>query len=533
MDKIQAILKENEALKTKISEQEKVLRELKEMIFAIEQETKVLSDTLSEKETEIKLLKESITLMRAKKFGSSSEKVSDGQLSLAFFDEVEKVSNPHVNEPTMEKVTIRKKKTSRKEKIQDLETEVIHYDLPISEQVCPECQTPLKKIHEESRETIKMYKSLIRLMEKRAVYACPNCDYIVKAAMPKLPIEGSIASSSALAQVIVDKYANSIPLYRQSEDFSRYGLDLSRQTLANWILKSSDLLDWVYQGMKHTLLRQSILHADETTLQVLKESGRPATSKSYMWLYQTSRYDLPIVIYEYQESRSGKHPKEFLKDFKGYLHVDGYRGYQSLENITLVGCLAHVRRYFHEAYTALGENAKDSMTETGLRFCHQLFELEEKSKQLDLKERLEYKRKKIKPVFDSFEQWVQELSPQVLPKSRLGIAIQYALNQLPQVRNYFLDAKLDLDNNRAERSIKPFVIGRKNWLFSNSVGGAEASARLYSIVQTCILNKVNPYAYLTDILDKLANMTINHDTLVEHFLPWDPIIQKQYTLLKA
>jgi transposase len=351
--------------------------------------------------------------------------------------------------------------------------------------------------------------------------------------MPKLPIVGSIASPSAIAQVIVDKYANSIPFYRQSEDFARFGLDISRQTLANWILKSSDLLYWIYQGMKQELLRHDILHADETTLQVLKESGKSATSKSYMWLYQSSRYDTPVVIYEYQESRAGIHPQEFLKNFKGYLHVDGYSGYQGLENITLVGCLAHVRRYFHEALVALGDNAKDSLSENGLMFCHQLFELEERSKKLDFKERLEYKIKEIKPVFDSFYQWTVELSLQVLPKKRLGMAVQYTLNQLPQVRNYFLDAKLDIDNNRAERSIKPFVIGRKNWLFSNSVGGAEASARLYSIVQTCILNKINPYAYLTDILDKLANMTIHQDTLVENFLPWDPIIQKQYTLLKA
>ena len=526
MDKIQAILKENEVLK-----QEN--QSLKKKVLEKELTEKVLMDTLSERDTEIKLLKDSLTLMRAKKFGPSSEKVSDGQLSLYFFDEAEKASNPHVSEPTMEKVTTRKKKTSRKDKIQELETEVITYEIPVEAAICPECRTPLKKIHEESRETIKMYKSFIRLMEKRSVYACPNCDYITKAPMPKQPIEGSIASSSALAQVIVDKYANAIPLYRQSEDFSRYGLDLSRQTLANWILKSSDLMDLIYQGMKQALLRQSILHADETTLQVLKESGRPATSKSYMWVYQTSRYDTPILIYEYQESRAGKHPKAFLKDFQGYLHVDGYSGYQSLENITLVGCMAHVRRYFHEAYTALGENGKDTLTETGLAYCHQLFEFEQESKKLDLKERFEYKMKVMKPVFESFYQWVVDLSSQVLPKSRLGIAIQYALNQLPQVRNYFLDAKLDLDNNRAERSIKPFVIGRKNWLFSNSAGGAEASAKLYSIVQTCILNKVNPYAYLCDMLDKLANTTINQDTIVESFLPWDPIIQKQYTLLKA
>ena len=209
MDKIQAILTENEVLKQEV-------HELKTIVLEKELEAKVLKESLSEKDTEIKLLKESIALMRAKKFGPSSEKISEGQLALEFFDEAEKEGNPHVTEPTMEKVTNRKKKTSRKEKIQALETEVISYEIPVEEAICPQCHTPLKKIHEETRETIKLYKSLIRLMEKRAVYACPNCDYITKAPMPKLPIEGSIASASALAQVIVDKYANAIPLYRQS-----------------------------------------------------------------------------------------------------------------------------------------------------------------------------------------------------------------------------------------------------------------------------------------------------------------------------
>ena len=488
----------------------------------LKQENSSLKTILAEREAEINLLKEAMRLSREKMFGLSSEKTPDGQLSLGFFDEAEKESNLKAEEPTVERVT-KKKRTSRTDNLCHLETEVTEYDLSEENKVCPECDSPLKKVSDETRETIKLYKKVIRHLEKRAVYACPKCDLFVKADMPKLPIEGSLADASTLSQVIVDKFANHLPLYRQSQDFERIGLSLSRQNLSNWILKSSDLLDIVYQKMKNELLSKDILHADETTVQVLKESGKAAKSKSYMWLYQTGRYDTPIVIYDYHPSRSGKIPQAFLKDFSGYLHVDGYSGYNHMDNVTLVGCLAHVKRYFNDAYKLIEntEDAKQSNTAKGLAYCNKLFSLEKESKTLELKERYIFKQEKIKPMFDEFLTWLNQASINALPQSKYGKAITYAINQLPQVMHYLDKAELDIDNNRAERSIKPFVTGRKNWLFNHSVDGAEASARLYSIVQTCMLNNVNPYNYLSDTLTKLANMTINQDTDVESLLPWN------------
>ena len=488
----------------------------------LKQENSSLKTILAEREAEINLLKEAMRLSREKMFGLSSEKTPDGQLSLGFFDEAEKESNLKAEEPTVERVT-KKKRISRTENLSHLETEVTEYTIPEDKLLCPKCNTPLKKITDETRETIKLYKRVIRHLEKRAVYACPKCDLFVKADMPKLPIEGSLADASTLSQVIVDKFANHLPLYRQSQDFERIGLSLSRQNLSNWILKSSDLLDIVYQKMKNELLSKDILHADETTVQVLKESGKAAKSKSYMWLYQTGRYDTPIVIYDYHPSRSGKIPQAFLKDFSGYLHVDGYSGYNHMDNVTLVGCLAHVKRYFNDAYKLIEntEDAKQSNTAKGLAYCNKLFSLEKESKTLELKERYIFKQEKIKPMFDEFLTWLNQASINALPQSKYGKAITYAINQLPQVMHYLDKAELDIDNNRAERSIKPFVTGRKNWLFNHSVDGAEASARLYSIVQTCMLNNVNPYNYLSDTLTKLANMTINQDTDVESLLPWN------------
>jgi transposase len=500
-DKINEIIEENNQLKQELSS---------------------LKTVLAERDAEINLLKESMQLSRAKMFGSSSEKTPEGQLSLGFFDEAEKESNLKAEEPTIERVT-KKKRTSRTENLSHLETEVTEYIIPKDKAICPECETPLKKIIDETRETIKLYKKVIRHLEKRAVYACPKCELVIKADMPKLPIEGSLADASTLSQVIVDKFANGIPLYRQSQDFDRVGLSLSRQNLSNWILKSSDLLDIVYQKMKVELLSKNILHADETTLQVLKESGKDAKSKSYMWLYQTGRYDTPIVIYDYKPSRSGQIPKEFLKDFSGYLHVDGYSGYNNIDNVTLVGCLAHVRRYFNDAYKLIenSEDAKESNTAKGLAYCNQLFDLDRVSKELDIDKRYIFKQEKIKPVFDEFLTWVKNASLNALPQSKYGKAITYALNQLPNVMHYLDKGELDIDNNRAERSIKPFVIGRKNWLFNHSVSGAQASSRLYSIVQTCLLNHINPYQYLNDTLNKLANMTVNQETDILALLPWN------------
>jgi transposase len=498
------------------------INEIMEENNVLKQELSSLKTILAERDAEINLLKEAMKLSREKMFGSSSEKTLDGQLSLGFFDEAEKESNLKSEEPSIERVT-KKKRTSRTENLSHLETEVTEYTLDEDKQKCPKCDSPLKKVSDETRETIKLYKKVIRHLEKRYVYACPKCDYFIKADMPKLPIEGSLADASTLSQVIVDKFANGIPLYRQSQDFERIGLLLSRQNLSNWILKSSDLLDIIYQKMKDVLLSKNILHADETTVQVLKESGKEAKSKSYMWLYQTSRYDKPIVIYDYKPSRSGKIPREFLQDFSGYLHVDGYSGYNNIDNVTLVGCLAHVRRYFNDAYKLIekNEDAKHSNTAKGLAYCNKLFDLDRESKKLEIKERYDFKQKEIKPIFDEFLIWLNQASINALPQSKYGKAITYALKQMPNLMHYLDKAELDIDNNRAERSIKPFVIGRKNWLFNHSVGGAHASARLYSIVQTCMLNNVNPYHYLDDTLRKLANMTINQKTNIESLLPWN------------
>ena len=267
---------------------------------------------------------------------------------------------------------------------------------------------------------------------------------------------------------------------------------------------------------------RNVLHADETNLQVLNEPGKPASSKSVMWLYRTSGdTDNPIVLYEYQPDRKAEHARHFLKNFSGYLHADGYDGYHDLsDNIKVVGCFAHARRKFDEAIKGLSK--KDQANSTagiGKQFCDKLFSLERDFAELTAAERFRKRQELSRPVFDEFYKWVGTLNPP--PKTGLYAAIVYARNQREYLGRYLEDGRLEISNNRAERSIKPFVIGRKNWLFANTPRGAKASAILYSIIETAKENGLNPYEYLTYIFTNAPNWDIhsNIDNL-ERLIPW-------------
>lgn len=341
--------------------------------------------------------------------------------------------------------------------------------------------------------------------------------------MPKPVLPGSIASSSAIAYVMSEKFVKGIPLYRQEQEWKRMDIEISRQTTANWMIQgSSRWLKLLYKRMREHLLQKGILHADETTLQVLKEPGRNADSTSYMWLYRTGREDTPIILYDYQTTRAGKHSARFLKGFKGYLHTDGYDGYSLMSEVTLVGCWAHARRYFVDALKVLPPKKDNTptTTEEGLVFCNKLFEIERELRDVTNIERYESRLKKSVPVLNDFKNWLKYQRPRVLPKSPSGKAIKYCLNQWDKLNAFLLDGSLEIDNNRAERSIKPFVIGRKNWLFSNTPKGANSSATIYSIVETAKENGLNPFSYLTYLFDKLPNIDINDKNALDELMPW-------------
>jgi len=309
-----------------------------------------------------------------------------------------------------------------------------------------------------------------------------------------------------------------MPLYRIERDLKMNGVNLSRQTMANWVIYCAEnFLNALYVLLITIMLKEFVLHADETTLQVLLEPGKAATSKSYEWVYRTSGFaSRRIVIYEYQPTREGKHPKKFLKDFIGFLHTDGYQGYHDLPGIIIVGCWAHARRYFENLYKTLPkETRNDSDAARGIAYIDRLFSLEREFKELSPEERYKERLQKSKPVAEAFFTWAASLG--ALPKSLLGKAVHYALSQREYLMNVFLDGRLELSNNRAERSVKPFVMGRKAWLFSNTPNGADASSVMFSIVETARENGLKPYEYIKFLLEKLPTAKTSE---IEAFLPW-------------
>jgi hypothetical protein len=319
---------------------------------------------------------------------------------------------------------------------------------------------------------------------------------------------------------MTQKYVYGLPLYRQEQMFTYLGFRLSRQTMINWVNRCShDWLIHIYNRMVVLLTLHDILHADESPLQVLHEPGRKPQTLSYMWVYRTScDTNKPIVIFEYQQTRAGENAKIFLKDFSGYLHADGHHGYHVLPtNIVICGCWVHMRRYWEDAFKAIPNELRNgaTITEEGLAYIAKFFALEKKFADLQPDERYLARLVESKPVSDAFFEWASGLN--VLPKSALGAAVTYTLNQRPYLENIYLDGRLEASNNRAERSFKPYVVGRKNWLFADTVKGAESNAICYSVLETAKENHLSPFDYLDYLFTKLPNCDLDN---IDDLLPW-------------
>jgi transposase len=500
-------------------------------IEELQQKNTKLEKQVADLTAKVTWFEEQFRLGQQKRFGASSEKTNPDQLEL--FNEVESEADPSIKEPTVETITYHRKKQSgqREAMIESLPVETIEYRLSEEEQNCSCCGGALHEMSTEIRQELKIVPAEVKVVKHvRYVYACRRCEReeiqtpIVTATMPQPVYPGSLASSSIMAYIMSQKYVESMPLYRQEQQFARFGVLLSRQTLANWMIHGADKwLSMLYNRMHDHLLKQDILHADETTLQVLREPGRSAEITSYLWLYRTGREGPPIIVYDYQKTRAGEHPREFLSHFSGYLHVDGYAGYHKVTDVTLVGCWAHARRKFDEALKAL-PNSKPSASVTakeGLDFCNRLFAIERDLKDSTPEERTIIRLERSRPILDTFSAWLRTQRSRVLPKSALGVAIIYCLNQWNKLEAFMKDGRLEIDNNRSERSIKPFVIGRKNWMFANTPRGARASAIIYSIIETAKENGLNPFPYLTYLFDKLPQLEDLKDlNALDKLLPW-------------
>lgn len=499
-----------------------------------------LENTIKELQNQVSNLTEMVLLLRKEKFGPSSEKTStqvEGQLSL--FNEAEVEAGTDDKEPLYFRkgaVYNRSKKTTREELLKDVPVTEVPCILHPDDMFCEQCGSELKEIgYLKVRDELEYIPAKIRIIRyTQQACECPKCKhtgspFIRKAFTPVSVLNHSLASPSSVARVMYQKYVNSVPLYRQEKDWEQIGIGLSRATMANWIIRSSeDHLMPVVNHLRKELLKRDVIHCDETPVQVLKEEGKKPQTKSYMWLYRTGEDGKsPIILYDYQPSRNGDHAVTYLKDFKGYVHSDGYSGYNKLDGITRCGCWAHLRRKFVEAIpTKKAEGMPLTNAEIGRDYCNQLFVVEESLKGLSPEERFCKRLELEKPILEAFWCWLEKLTP--LKGSALGKAVTYAMNQRPYMENYLRDGRCALSNNAAENAIRPFTVGRKNWLFADTPKGASASAVVYSLIETAKANGLNVYAYLRHLLLYMPSAEWRqHPEELDVLMPWAPEVQEQ------
>lgn len=504
-----------------------------------------------EAELKLKWYEEQHRLNMQKKFGSSREKITSEQisiLSLPIFNEAEiehkeNVAEPIIDDEIEEETPLSLKKKKQKGKrdrdFSKLPKQVIEYKLSPEEQICPQCDGSLHEVRPEIRKELEVIPAQIVVKEThRMVYACRACEEfetsvpMVMATAPNPVIKGSIASPSLIADIMTKKYVDATPLYRQEQEYQRRSLPINRQNMSNWVIRASqDWLNPLYERMHEMLISYDVLHADETEIEVLKEPGREATTKSYMWMYRTGNGHFPIILYKYTPTRAGDNAKVFLKGFKGFLQTDAYDGYNKLlketragpaEEVIIVGCFAHARRYFTETLKAVGDKSSYMYTSAykGVEYIDRMFALERELACMSFEQKHEERKHKLKSMLNTYFAWIKTEQALALPKSSYGKAINYSFNQKEKLLNVLLDGRLELSNNRAERSIKPFVIGRKNWLFSNTPQGADSSAVVYSIIETAKENKLNPFEYLKYLFEMLPNMDIRDRDALDKLLPW-------------
>jgi transposase len=492
-----------------------------------------------------------------RQFGRSSEQAPVGQEAL-LFNEAETFSNPTEPEPPVEEVVkprTKKKPGQRSEQVANLEVREQEHPATPEQQLCPCCGEQMEFVDWQVRQEVEYVPAkAILVHHKQPILACRPCQLDGESApiktiktMPEPPFPRSLASASLVSHIIIQKFVMGAPVYRQEHNMENLGVYFSRQTMCNWLMRAADLMQPLYDRMHQILLTQDIAHADETTVQVLREPGRAADTDSTMWLYRSGRAGPAMALFDYQLSRAGKYAREFLSGFGGYdpdvgaitrkkyLHTDGHEAYSCVAHvllvdglkeydIILVGCWAHARRKFHEALQVVKpqdrKSGKRIAAAEGLKLCDDLFDLEREFKDMTAEERHAARLERSVPKLTEIKTWLDKASIDVLPKSTTGQAVGYCLNQWIKLNTFLLDGRLDIDNNRAERTIRQFVIGRRNWIFANTPQGARSSATLYSIIESAKENQLIPFAYVNHLLERLPNIDTKDPNAMDALLPW-------------
>ena len=506
---------------------------------ATEQEYK---DHIQELEQQIRLLKEQVDFLTRKLYGTKSEKIStleiEGQMSL--FNEIETCADPDAHQPDLVEVEkhLRKRKYAgqREELVKNLPHSKVLHTIDESEQICDNCGSTMVKVGEEFvRTEVQFIHAKLKVIDHyRETYECRSCrkngtPYMEKAPVPYPPVLHSLASASTIAWLIHQKFELGIPLYRQEKEWETVGLRLSRATMSNWLLVVyRDWLVHIVHRLKQELLKQRYLHIDETHVQVLKEPGRKNTSDSYMWVYCSIKNAVkPIRYFEYQPGRGGKYPESFLKGYEGYIHTDAYSGYNAVSGVKRCLCYTHLRRAFVDALPKNIHTPEASKPAEAILRLNQLFDIEAELETLSPDQKKKERLILEKPLLEDFWSWAEKNAIGELPKSKLSKAFHYALNNREGFFHYLEDGNCSLSNSLAENCIRPFVIGRKNWLFSGSPNGAEASAGIYTLVETAKANGLAPMKYIKYILsDMPGSAFLEHPEYLDDHLPWNPLVKE-------
>jgi transposase len=514
-----------EALQDLVGQQQALLEAKDEEIT--DQRTTI--ETQAEK---IAYLEEWKRLIDSQRFGSKSEKAAPDQFPL--FNEAEVEATGEAGEAEDDTVSVpahTRKKRGGRSLPEFLPVREILHDLSDKEKVCPhDASHTMKEIGRESSDQLEFIPARVEVVRHvRPKYACPSCKEGVRIApMPALPVPKSIATASLLAQVVTSKYVDGLPLYRQEKIFDRLGLDLSRATLAHWMVKMGDLVEPLVDRIRQEIRAYDLAQCDETPFQVLKEPGKTAQSQSYLWALRGGPQEHPLIYYEYDPSRSGEVPKRLLRGFEGFLQTDGYEGYTAIgrePGIVHVGCWAHARRKFDEALRGQRSKSKKSSKKTtkesvarqAMRQIQELYWIEKKLKDVSPEEKHRVRQEQSLPAVEKLRAWLTVSIDKVPPQSLTGKAMAYLDRQWPKLVRVFEDGRIPLDTNRVENVIRPFVVGRKNWLFADTTAGARASANLYGLIETAKASGIEPWAYLRHVFDALPRATSPEE--IEALLP--------------
>ena len=525
-----------------------IVASLQTQLEVLQSQLDSANSMLSDNNRQIELLTEQIKLMNQRHFGKKSEAglgEMEGQLTIFdSFNEAEHLTNPFIPEPEITEVIISSYKRSKTKGKRDIDLDgfparIIEHRLSDEElaELFPEGYKELpveiyKRLHVIPETFIVDEHHVHQYVSKK------NNGTIVKAPRPVDLFRNSIATPALIASIINGKYVNALPLERQSRAYKANGINLNSNTMANWVINSTEsYFSLVYDKIHNLIYDSKVIHADETPTKVMRIDGKavPNGKKTYMWVYCSNPISNspPIVLYDWQPSRKADHPREFLKNYSGTVVTDGYQVYHKLgkesPDLNVAGCWVHARRPFAEFIKSVKhEVAKTSIAGEAYNMITEIMHIDNSYDDLSPSERKKQRQKNLKDKVDAYFAWVKIKYEQVTKNSAIGKALGYSINQEEYLRKFLSDGNIPMDNNIAERAIRPFTIGRKNFVIIESENGAKASAILYSLVETAKANQINTYKYLELLLTEIPkHMDDKNLDFIDDLLPWSPLVQKQ------